>query len=41
MDLYDYSLNARYKMKRYSAADLGKAKPSLDAVENHIKGLLP
>jgi hypothetical protein len=38
--LFDYSFNARYRLNRYGKADVDKAKPSLDAVERHIKGLL-
>jgi hypothetical protein len=38
--LFDYSLNARYRLNVYGKSDVDKAKPSLDAVERHIKALL-
>jgi hypothetical protein len=40
MHLYDYSYNARYTLKVHGKADVEKAKPSLEAVEQHFKSLL-
>lgn len=38
--LYDYSYNARYTLRPYGKADVEKARPSLEAVEKHIRSLL-
>jgi uncharacterized membrane protein len=38
--LSDYGYNARYNLITYGQADVDKAKPSLEAVERHIKSLL-
>jgi hypothetical protein len=40
MHLFDYGFNARYRLKIYGKSDVEKAKPSLEAVEKHIKSLL-
>ena len=38
--LSDYGYNARYTLIVYGKVDVEKAKPSLAAIERHIKGLL-
>ena len=40
MHLFDCGFNARYRLKIYGKSDVEKAKPSLEAVEKHIKSLL-
>ncbi len=40
MHLYDYSYNARYTLRVHGKSDVDKAKPSLEAVEQHFKSLL-
>ena len=38
--LFDYGYDARYRLIVYGKADIEKARPSIDAVERHIKNLL-
>jgi hypothetical protein len=38
--LFDYGINARYRLNVYGRADVEKAKPSLEFIEHHIKKLL-
>jgi hypothetical protein len=38
--LMDYSFNARYTLQVYGKPDVEKARPSLEAVEKHIRALL-
>ncbi len=38
-ELFDYSYNARYRMRNYAPADFSKARAAFSRIEKHIRDL--